>query len=135
MQNLYELPVRVYIEDTDAGGIVFYVNYLKYMERARTEFMRQLGYDKAAIVGDCLFVVHSSTVNYRRPAVLDDELTVTACITKAGKANMVFSQKVFRNDELLCEGDIKVACVRGDTMRPAPFPPEMQEKFKHLLTC
>ncbi len=133
MQNLYELPTRVYIEDTDAGGIVFYVNYLKYMERARTEFMRELGYDKAAIVGDYLLVVHSTNIQYRRPALLDDELIVTAALSELGKARVVFHQRVLRGDELLCEASVTIACVKGDSMRPTPFPVGMAIKLKQLL--
>ncbi|MFL0796929.1 MAG: tol-pal system-associated acyl-CoA thioesterase [Cellvibrionaceae bacterium] len=133
MQNLYKLPTRVYIEDTDAGGIVFYVNYLKYMERARTEFMRQLGYDKAAIVGEYLLVVHSTTIQYRRPATLDDELIVTAAISELGKARAVFTQTVLRGDELLCEASVTIACVKGGSMRPTPFPADMADKLTQRL--
>ena len=76
--SVFSFPVRVYIEDTDAGGIVYYVNYLKYMERSRTEFLRSLGYDKPAILeGGLLLVVHTAQVNYRRSARLDDQLQVT----------------------------------------------------------
>jgi 4-hydroxybenzoyl-CoA thioesterase len=101
------IDVRVYIEDTDAGGIVFYVNYLKYMERARTEFMRQLGFGKAAIFADQLmFVVHS----------------ISAVVKKRSKVAVVFEQQVYRDNQLLCEAEVKVACVDRDTQQPAVMP-------------
>ena len=96
------IPVRVYIEDTDAGGIVYYVNYLKFMERARTELMRSLGYGKAAIFADDLmFVVHSLNANYHASATLDDELQVTAKVTKVGKVAVVFEQTISCGDQVL----------------------------------
>ncbi len=119
----FRLPIRVYIEDTDAGGIVYYVNYLKYMERARTEFMRSYGFDKPAILDDGkLFVVHSAEVSYRQPALLDDQLTVTASISKLARSYLVFEQRVERNGEPICTGSIKVACVRQHSMKPAAMP-------------
>ena len=117
------IDVRVYIEDTDAGGIVFYVNYLKYMERARTEFMRQLGFGKAAIFADQLmFVVHSLTINYRAPAELDDYLTVSAVVKKSSNVAVVFKQQVYRDNQLLCEAEVKVACVDRETKLPVVMP-------------
>lgn len=119
----FSIPVRVYIEDTDAGGIVYYVNYLKFMERARTEFLRALGVAKAAVVSeDALFVVHSANVRYRAPARLDDELTITAKPVKVTPASLVFSQSVYRGDELLCDADIRIACVLQDSFRPGRMP-------------
>jgi len=119
----FETPVRVYIEDTDAGGIVFYVNYLKFMERARTEYMRELGYDKPALLHeDKLLVVHSANTQYRRPARLDDMLTATVVIRKLARSYLVFEQKVLRGAELLCEAEIKVACVTHVDLRPVALP-------------
>ncbi len=124
----FGLPIRVYIEDTDAGGIVYYVNYLKYMERARTEFMRSLGFDKPAILEEGkLFVVHSANVQYLRPALLDDQLTATASISKLARSYLIFSQTIERNGEPICRGDIKVACVVQASMRPAPIPELIRE--------
>lgn len=122
----FALPVRVYIEDTDAGGIVYYVNYLKFMERARTEFMRTLGYDKPAFLsGDRLLVVHSANTRYLRPARLDDSLQVTAQVSRLARSYVVFRQCVVRGDELLSEAEIKVACVRQTDMRPVPLPEDV----------
>ena len=119
----FSLAQRVYIEDTDAGGIVYYVNYLKYMERGRTELMRHLGFHKPAFIDQGLMlVVHSAQVNYRRPARLDEEITVTAAVNKLAKSYLVFRQQVLRGRELLCDGDIKVACVSRDEMKPRPLP-------------
>ncbi len=121
--SVFQLPIRVYIEDTDAGGIVYYVNYLKFMERARTEFMRSYGFDKPAILDEGkLFVVHSADVRYLRPAMLDDQLTVTASISKLARSYLVFSQTIARAGEPICTGTIKVACVAQHSMRPAVIP-------------
>ena len=127
----FALPVRVYIEDTDAGGIVYYVNYLKFMERSRTEFLRSLGYDKPAILGEgLLLVVHSAQVIYRRPVRLDDRLEVTAEVVKIARTYVEFQQNVLRGNELMCEGLIRIACVSGETMKPNPIPIAMFERIK-----
>lgn len=127
----FALPIRVYIEDTDAGGIVYYVNYLKYMERSRTEFLRTLGYDKPAILdGGLLLVVHSADVNYRRSATLDDLLSVETQIHKLARTYVEFLQQVWRGDELLCEGKIKVACVKAEVMKPSAMPLALYEQLE-----
>lgn len=127
MAASYSVPVRVYIEDTDAGGIVYYVNYLKFMERARTELLRSLGYAKTAIFSDQLmFVVHSTQIKYLGPARLDELLDVTATVVKTGRSFMLFAQTVMRDDALLCEATVKIACVRQDSMQPHRIP-------QHLL--
>jgi 4-hydroxybenzoyl-CoA thioesterase/acyl-CoA thioester hydrolase len=132
--NSFNIPVRVYIEDTDAGGIVYYVNYLKYMERSRTEFLRSLGYHKPAILdGGLLLVVHSAQINYRRPARLDDELQVTARIEKLARTNVEFKQLVLRGDELLCEGLIRIACVDAASMKPSALPADMQHQLDQFF--
>ncbi|MGD8174526.1 tol-pal system-associated acyl-CoA thioesterase [Marinimicrobium sp. ARAG 43.8] len=130
----FSLPVRVYIEDTDAGGIVYYVNYLKFMERCRTELLRQLGYDKPAILDDgLLLVVHRAEVQYHRAARLDDSLLVTARIEKLARTNVLFHQTVWRGNERLCDGLIRIACVCGDSMRPRALPTDMQQKIASTL--
>ena len=118
--------LRVYIEDTDAGGIVYYVNYLKFMERARTEFMRSLGYGKAAILdADLMFVVSDLAVDFKSPARLDDELQVTAQVEGVSGARLVFRQSVLRGDEVLAAGDVTVACVDRSGQKPRRLPAEM----------
>lgn len=130
----FGLPIRVYIEDTDAGGIVYYVNYLKYMERARTEYLRSMGYDKPAVFDhQLMFVVHSLSVAYHRSAELDDELTVTARMLKAGRASFLLEQKVIRDKELLCEAKVKIACIRQSDRQPAVIPADMQARFKTVI--
>lgn len=127
----FSLPLRVYIEDTDAGGIVYYVNYLKYMERARTEFMRAAGFDKNSIFNaDLLFVVQQVSVQYRQPARLDDELQATASLRKLGGASMVLHQRVLRAGELLAAGEVKIACVDSTRLTPKRLPASMLEKLR-----
>jgi acyl-CoA thioesterase FadM len=107
----FSCDLRVYIEDTDAGGIVYYVNYLKFMERARTEFMRSLGFGKDYIFNhDLMFVVRDVAVEYRRPAQLDDELQATV-VKRAG--------------DILAQGEVTVACVDRSGVRPRRLPPDM----------
>lgn len=126
----FSIPVRVYIEDTDAGGIVYYVNYLKFMERSRTEFLRQYGYDKPAILDDGkLLVVHRAEVDYRRSARLDDLLTVTTEVHTLKRTNVIFAQQVQRGNEILCHGLIRIACVAPDTMKPCAMPAEMYQQL------
>ncbi|MCQ4321131.1 tol-pal system-associated acyl-CoA thioesterase [Stutzerimonas stutzeri] len=123
---------RVYYEDTDAGGIVYYVNYLKFMERARTERLRSLGFAQSQLVGeDLLFVVHSSEARYHAPARLDDELLVTAEVVEVKRASLRFKQQVRRADDdvLLCEGQFVVACVRTESLKPRPIPELLRVAF------
>ena len=129
-----DIPLRVYIEDTDAGGIVYYVNYLKFMERARTELMRGLGYGKAAIFDDDLmFVVHSLNINYVASARLDDELLVSAKVQKVGKANVMFEQSIHCADQLLCHGGVKVACVSRSAQKPVAMPARLYQQLSGRL--
>jgi len=117
------LPIRVYIEDTDAGGIVYYVNYLKYFERARTEFMRSLGYEKAAFLGgDGLFVVTDVALSYRQSARLDDQLSVSALVHSVAAATITFGQAVYRDGCCLAEGTVTIALVAADSGRPKRLP-------------
>ena len=130
----FQLPIRVYIEDTDAGGIVYYVNYLKFMERARTELMRTFGLDKAAILEEGrLFVVHSANVQYVRPAVLDDEIMVSAVISRLARSYLIFEQTILRNGEPICRGEIKVACVDQQSMKPAAIPSDLHATINESL--
>ena len=126
----FEIPIRVYIEDTDAGGIVYYVNYLKFMERARTEYLRRLGYGKAALFDDDkMFVVHSLKTGYHKSAELDDELVVTAAIQHTSRTTVLFEQKVLRGEEVLCDGEVKVACVSRLTRKPVAMPAELVRRI------
>lgn len=123
---------RVYYEDTDAGGIVYYVNYLKFMERARTERLRELGFAQSQLVGEnLLFVVHSSEARYHVPARLDDELLISADIIELNRASLRFKQQVRRatDSTLLCEGQFLVACVRADSLKPRAIPEALRLAF------
>lgn len=131
----FEWPVRVYIEDTDFGGIVYYVNYLKFMERARTEMLRHLGYSQQRLAADlCLFVVHSVESRYLKPAKLDDELIVRTAIEEPGAASVLFDQKVVdsASGQVLCEGRIRVACVNSTTFKPRRWPAELAPGLMQL---
>ncbi len=130
----FSTGVRVYIEDTDAGGIVYYVNYLKFMERARTEFMRSHGFGKDYIFNhDLIFVVRDVSVQYLQPAQLDDELRATAVLTKLGGASMVMKQNVWRGEECLARGVVTIACVSPGLMRPQRLPTAMADRLRQSL--
>lgn len=123
---------RVYYEDTDAGGIVYYVNYLKFMERARTERLRDLGFAQSTLAGEgLLFVVHSSEARYHAPARLDDELLVSAEVIELNRASLRFRQQVRRvaDEALLCEGQFLVACVSADNLKPRAMPQTLRSAF------
>ena len=122
----FSLDLRVYIEDTDAGGIVYYVNYLKFMERARTEYMRSMGFGKNYIFNhDLMFVVRDVVVQYLRPAILDDELVATASIRQVKGASMVMYQRVQRGQEVLTQGEVTIACVDRAGVKPRRMPADM----------
>ncbi len=122
----FSLDLRVYIEDTDAGGIVYYVNYLKFMERARTELMRSLGFGKMYIFNhDLMFVVSEMKVQYLRPATLDDVLVVTAAVRELRGASILMQQSVRRGVEQLAAGEVTIACVDRTGLKPRRMPPDM----------
>lgn len=126
----FVLPVRVYIEDTDAGGIVFHANYLSYMERARTEWLRSNGIGlRAGMVDKVNYVVQRVELYYRAPAKLDDMLEIRARVVDFGRVWMTFHEQVVRqcDQKLLCEASIKIACVTLDTGRPRRLPANMSE--------
>jgi acyl-CoA thioester hydrolase len=121
----FSLPVRVYYEDTDSGGVVYYANYLKFMERARTEYLRSFGFEQDALAEqeNVLFAVHRSEADYLKPARFNDLLTVTADIAEQKRASLTFRQEVLReNGDICCRGLIKVVCVSRDSFRPTPIP-------------
>ena len=127
----FSLPIRVYIEDTDAGGIVYYVNYLKFMERSRTEYMRAQGFDKNFIFNSALmFVVRDVSVRYLQPAVLDDELLATTRISLISGATMTMVQSVYRGQDVLAQGEVKIACVETAGLKPRRIPKEMVARLR-----
>lgn len=119
---------RVYIEDTDFGGIVYYVNYLKFMERARTEYLRSLGYSQQSLRENAtLFVVHKVECTYLQPARLDDELMIETEVRSSGAARLVFWQRIRRRTDstYLCEAEVQVVCVHADSLKPRRLSAEM----------
>jgi len=123
----FRIPIRIYWEDTDAGGVVFYANYLKFFERARTEWLRARGVDQQALreATGAIFVVSDTAVRYLRPARLDDQLQVTVEPVQIGPASMRFAQQAWRGDELLAEGTIRAGCVDAGTFRPRRLPTDI----------
>jgi acyl-CoA thioester hydrolase len=117
-------PVRVYWEDTDAGGIVFYANYLKFFERARTEWLRALGHSQQEMVDTtgCMFVVQDTHVRYLKPARLDDWLVITVDVRERGRASLRIAQQAWCGETLLAEGEIRIGCVERATMKPHRIP-------------
>jgi acyl-CoA thioester hydrolase len=116
--------VRVYWEDTDAGGVVFYANYLKFFERARTEWLRALGIEQRALqeTAGSIFVVADVALRYLAPAKLDDLLTVTVKVLEVGKASIALEQQAWRGDVLLAQGTVRVGCVNASSLRPCRIP-------------
>lgn len=116
--------VRVYWEDTDAGGVVFYANYLRYFERARTEWLRAAGVQQQALreATGAIFVVTDAQISYRRPARLDDVLDITVALADAGRASFNLQQKALCQGTLLAEARIRVGCVDAATLRPRRIP-------------
>jgi acyl-CoA thioester hydrolase len=129
----FELPIRVYIEDTDAGGIVFHAKYLHYMERARTEWVRSRGVGlRAGLEDNISYVVQKMDIHYRVPARLDDQLLATAQPVAFSRVWMTFRQQVLRAHDraLLCEAEVRVACVALDTGKPRRLPENMIQILK-----
>lgn len=130
----FQFPVRVYWEDTDAGGIVFYANYLKFFERARTEWLRHLGLEQQRLKQDTggIFVVSETQVKYHRPAQLDDLLQVSARLQDKGRASLVIAQQAWRleadsSHTLLCEGTIRIGWVQAHSLKPERVPTSILE--------
>jgi acyl-CoA thioester hydrolase len=133
MNTPFQFPIRIYWEDTDAGGIVFYANYLKFFERARTEWLRALGIEQQALKTEVggMFVVSETSLKYHRPAQLDDVLTVTAELAEAGRATLTLRQQAWRTisggqtdpaPQLLAEGTIRIGWVDSSTLKPGRIP-------------
>lgn len=124
--------VRVYYEDTDLGGVVYHANYLRFMERARTEWLRALGFEQDMLREHhaVQFVVVDADLHFRRPARFNDELTVSAVVKKRTAASLTFHQEVRgAAGEALCTGEVRVACIDSDTFRPRPLPGEILREF------
>lgn len=135
MTAAFVWPVRTYWEDTDAGGIVYYANYLKFMERARTEWLRSIGIDQVSLKDErgLIFVVVDVEAHYRKPARYGDELQVTCKVRETTRASITLDQEVYRGrvgGELLLDGAVRAACLDAQTYRPRPLPPELWTQIK-----
>ncbi|GHT91621.1 hypothetical protein AGMMS49545_07870 [Betaproteobacteria bacterium] len=131
----FSLPVRVYYEDTDAGGVVYYANYLKFFERCRTEWARRLGCDQALLLREhgIVFVVKNVEAEYRQPARLDDLLTVTLAVETLGRAQILLQQSVYRGDTPLVVGKVRIvsAAIGADhTLKAAPIPKDLRQQME-----
>ncbi len=128
-------PVRVYYEDTDSGGVVYYANYLKFMERARTEWLRSLGLEQDELIAReaVIFAVRSVQVDYLRPARFNEALTVSAEVVEQGRASLTFEQKIRRNDDetILCQGRIRLACLDSNSFKPRALPAPLIAEFSN----
>jgi acyl-CoA thioester hydrolase len=124
----FSLPVRVYYQDTDAGGVVFHARYLNFLERARTEWLRHIGYGVREVAERerLLFIVREVHAHYLRPALLDDQLTVTAGLEHMGRAHFTLVQRVLRGDEMLMRAAVNLACVSSDALKPARVPAHLR---------
>ncbi len=129
--KVFSLPVRVYYQDTDAGGVAYHANYVNFMERARTEWLRTFGYSNAAMMKELgvMFVVRSIRLDYLRPALLDDLLTVTAQIREVGRSRVTLDQTILRGEELLTEGEVHLVCVDVKTFKPVSVPEILRKQW------
>jgi acyl-CoA thioester hydrolase len=129
--NSFEWPVRVYYEDTDAGGVVYHTSYIRFLERARTEWLRSLGYSQARLVDDIglVFSVVSLEMKYLLPARLDDLLLVRSGVELGGGASVNFGQVIHRGEQELVRGNVVVACLDATTFKPRRLPASMREDF------
>ncbi|MFV2005702.1 MAG: tol-pal system-associated acyl-CoA thioesterase [Gammaproteobacteria bacterium] len=145
----FSWPIRVYYEDTDSGGVVYYANYLKFMERARTELLRSIGYQQNQLQQEqgIIFAVHSANIQYKKPARFNDELNVITSITSLGKASIRFKQSIYLqsahhadgSDEtisgLLSEADIKIACLNAKKFTAQSIPASIIKKINQEFHC
>jgi tol-pal system-associated acyl-CoA thioesterase len=132
---VYSFPVRVYFENTDAGGVVYHGEYFKFLERARTEWLRHLGFNHQALARDhgMMFAVTSMAIDFQKAARLDDNLAVSVRLESLGKVRCVFAQEVRRDDEVLVKAKMTVACVTGENFKPAEIPEALRRKMEAAL--
>lgn len=134
---VFRCDFRVYFEDTDAAGVVYYANYLRFFERCRSDWLRALGFGQHRLAADerLQFVVADLTVRYHRPARLDDLLTIEAALAERTRAFLVFAQRALRGDELLASARVKVACVDTQRLAPMRLPRPLYERFAAAATA
>ncbi|MGY0217737.1 tol-pal system-associated acyl-CoA thioesterase [Endozoicomonadaceae bacterium StTr2] len=130
MSAVSRLPIRIYYEDTDAGGIVYHASYLRFMERGRTEMLRELGFGQANMMEQGVqFVLSELNLKYRQPARLDDQVIVESRIVDVRRTWIGFEQAVVRDGTVLCQGTFKVACISTESQRPIAMPDEVRQQF------
>lgn len=129
--KVFSWPVRVYFQDTDAGGVVYHASYVNFMERARTEWLRSFGYSNAGLMQKLgvMFVVRSLKLDYLKPALLDDLVNVTALVKEIGRSRVTLLQSVQRGDELLTEGEVHLVCVDVKTFKPVSVPDVLRKQW------
>ena len=134
-RHRYVFSVRVYYEDTDAAGVVYYANYLRYLERARTEWLRALGFEQGDLArdGGIAFAVRSLGVEYLKPARLDDALDIVSEIETVGRAQLLFHQRVERKGEALVTATVRVACIDAARLTVASIPRDIRSRFEQLI--
>ena len=135
MSEAFCWPVRVYWEDTDAGGVVYHAQYLAFMERARSEWMRArgLGQELLRARDDLVFVVRAMSIDFRAPARLDDQLAVSVTLLECRGASLVLGQRILRGDVLLVEAQVRIAALAASSFRPRPMPADVLSDLKSLL--
>lgn len=130
--HVFTLPIRVYFQDTDAGGVVYHASYVNFMERARTEWLRSFGFSNAGLMKELgvVFVVRSLKLDYLKPALLDDLLTVSAQLKEIGRSRITLHQTMLRGDEKLVEAEIHLVSVSLETFKPVSVPDVLREQWK-----
>lgn len=130
----FNWPVRVYYEDTDSGGVVYHSNYLKFMERARTEWLRHLGFEQTQLSIDlqCIFVVHSMQIDFKKPARFNDVLNISSELCKIGHGSLTFLQLITVNHQLLVQAHVKIACVSTLNFKPVAIPKLILQKLESI---
>ncbi|MGZ8984324.1 MAG: tol-pal system-associated acyl-CoA thioesterase [Methylotenera sp.] len=132
--NQFNWQIRVYYEDTDSGGVVYHSNYLNFMERARTEWLRALGFEQTALKSELgiIFVVHSMTIGFKGPAYFNDMLEIKSQHIKMGHGSIEFLQTIMRNNQVLLEATVKLACVDAASFKPVGIPANVKQKMEQL---
>lgn len=130
----FSLPIRIYFEDTDSGGVVYHSNYLKFMERARTEWLSALGIDQRHLKQDkhIMFVVHRIDIQYKLPARFNDNLIVKSALKDIGSSKIEFRQMIYRENEMLIDASVDVACIDSEKFKPVRIPPTIKQAMESL---
>ena len=130
----FSLPIRIYFEDTDSGGVVYHSNYLKFMERARTEWLRSIGIDQRHLKQDnhIMFVVHRIDIQFKLPARFNDDLIVKSELKDIGSSKIEFRQMIYRNDEMLIDASVDIVCIDSEKFKPVRIPPTIKQTMESL---